>query len=147
MAADGCQVQKPKSCPGLPTDANTCHLIRVLDHGAHLLWRYPLKFHIWVNPNICCNTDPADWGKLDNILSKSGAFPFLRNIEIVVLRDYCAMHNALEEDFLDIGTNHFPSLRDRDGLTFPFEIRKALSSIRELKINYTALKAYAGTPH
>lgn len=83
-----------------------------------------LKFHIWVDSDTRCNTDPANWEKLDNILSQSGAFPFLRSVEIVVLQADNASYKALEEDLLDIGRNHFPLLKARGGLAFLFEVRK-----------------------
>jgi hypothetical protein len=76
-----------------------------------------------------CITDPADWGKLDNVLSKGGAFPFLRRVEItVVLCGARVGYEWLEERLWDIGRNHFPLLRDCDSLTFLFEVRTTPSA-------------------
>jgi len=85
-----------------------------------------LKFHIWLEFLNPCDTDPAKWENLDNILSTSDGFPFLRRVEITVnLRDD-PVQRELEKDLLNIGKNHFPSLRARDGLTFLFEVRDHL---------------------
>lgn len=34
--------------------------------------------------DTACTTDPGEWEKLDNVLSKGGAFPFPRRVEIKV---------------------------------------------------------------
>jgi hypothetical protein len=82
-----------------------------------------LNFCIWVETFTACDTDPAGWEKLDHILSKSAGFPFLRRVEItVILCEGDPEHEDLEEELLDIGMNHFPLLRDRDGLTFLFKV-------------------------
>ena len=82
-----------------------------------------LKFCISVESFTPCDTDPAEWEKIDNILSKSDAFPFLRRVEItVLLGNNDPIHQELEKDLWDIGKNHFPLLRDCDGLTFLFEV-------------------------
>jgi hypothetical protein len=82
-----------------------------------------LKFHMTLERYARCNIDRADWEILDKILSKDGGFPFLRRVEItVVLGEDDLVHDELEEDLWDIGTNHFPLLRNCDGLTFLFEV-------------------------
>jgi len=82
-----------------------------------------LKFRIWVESFTPCDTDPAEWEKIDDILSKSDGFPFLRRVEIaVLLGNNDPIHQELEKDLWDIGKNHFPLLRDCDGLTFLFEV-------------------------
>jgi hypothetical protein len=83
-----------------------------------------LTFYISVElDSSFCNTDRADWGKLDSVLSKGGAFPFLRRVEITVVLWDDVVNVWLEKHLWDIGMNHFPLLRDCDGLTFLFEVR------------------------
>ena len=85
-----------------------------------------LKFSIWPEFLTLDETDPAEWEILDNILSKSGGFPFLRRVEIVVNLCDDPVDQELERDLLDIGKNHFPFLRACDGLNFRFAVRTHL---------------------
>jgi len=74
----------------------------------------------------CLTTDPGEWEILDNILSKSGAFPFLRRVEIRVnLCDHWwgDEFEDVVEEIEAIKTHHFlPWLRDHDSLVFIFEV-------------------------
>ena len=85
-----------------------------------------VNFRIWLEFLNPCDTNPAEWENLDDILSKRDGFPFLRRVEIMVNLGDESVHQKLEKDLLDIGKNHFPSLRARDGLTFRFEVRNHL---------------------
>ena len=70
-----------------------------------------LKFRIWVDFLTPIYTDPAEWEKLDDILSKSDGFPFLRRVEITVrLGNYNPIHQELEKELRNRGRRHFPSL-------------------------------------
>lgn len=44
-----------------------------------------LKFRMSLERHARCKVDREDWGKLDNILSRSSGFPFLRRVEITVV--------------------------------------------------------------
>jgi hypothetical protein len=82
-----------------------------------------VKFRIWVDVLTPIDTDPAEWEKLDDILSKRDGFPFLRRVEITVrLGKYDRIHQELEEELWNIGKHHFPLLGSCGGLTFIFEV-------------------------
>jgi len=53
-----------------------------------------------------CNVNRIEWETLGNILSTSGALPFLlQRVKLIVVQDLCEdnpIHNELEEDLWDI---------------------------------------------
>jgi hypothetical protein len=87
-----------------------------------------LKFDIMMERKTP-TTDPAKWEKLDNILSKSGAFPFLRRVEIRVDlwdRHYIYGDDELEdivEELKALEANNFLWLGGHDSLVFIFEVK------------------------
>ena len=79
--------------------------------------------------DTACTTDPPEWEKLDNILAESGAFPFLRRVEITVElcnHDRVDEFKDVVEELKAIGTNHFLWLRNQDSLVFIFDVRVSM---------------------
>ena len=89
---------------------------------------YPwyLNPHNLVETDTAYTADPGEWEKLDNVSSKSGAFPLLRRVEIRVnLCDYWRgdEFDDVVEELGAIKTHHFlPWLRDHDSLVFIFGV-------------------------
>ncbi|KIM42762.1 hypothetical protein M413DRAFT_10230 [Hebeloma cylindrosporum] len=88
--------------------------------GKNVLESLSFHFLISIFPSVR-DTDLAEWRKLDSILSKSAAFPFLRRVEITIV--LLRLDGGLEKELRELGTDQFPLLRHCDGLTFLFEVK------------------------
>ena len=79
--------------------------------------------------DTACTTDPGEWEKLDDVLSKGGAFPFLRRVEIKV--DLCDHWRGDEfedvvEEFEAMEMNNFLWLRGHDSLVLFLRLRSVV---------------------
>ena len=83
-----------------------------------------LILEIDVDTDCHCTTDHDTWSKLDCVLSQKGAFPFIRQVRMLItLNRFSLDYVNLVEKLEEVGRVCFPWLRENEDVEFTFEVR------------------------